>query len=281
VAEVHFHEVGAADSILDIVSIAWARRRIDAARVVCSPLPLGTGTVECAHGRLPVPAPATVAILEGVPVYQGEIVGEAVTPTGATAAVTLADSFGPLPPARILATGLGAGKAERRLPNLLRVHLAEGSDPALAGASPLEVVEIETSIDDMSPEACSPLMDRLFEAGALDVLINPVQMKKNRPGFVVSVLAGPEDLHPVSTILLTHTSTFGVRYSTRSRVCLERSTVSVETPYGPVAAKEGRLDGKVLKVVPEYADCRRLADEAGVPYLEVYEAALAAARRSR
>lgn len=277
--EIHFHEVGGADSILDIVAIAWARRRVDVERVVCSPLPMGSGTVQCAHGRLPVPAPATLALLRGVPVYGGEILGETVTPTGAAAAVTLADAFGGLPACRILRVGCGAGKAERPVPNVLRAYIAETSDPALTHAPPVDVLEIETSLDDMNPEAYAPLLDRLFADGALDVLLTPVQMKKGRPGVVVSVLARPEDLASLTTRLLTHTSTFGVRYSHRSRVCLDRSEVTLETDYGPVRAKEGRLGGRVLKVVPEHEDCRRLADEEGVPYLEVYEAALAAGRR--
>jgi len=271
--EIGFHEVGAADSIIDIVSIAWAARRLDPERIVCSPLPLGSGFVDCAHGRLPVPAPATLAILEGLPVLGGGIPGETVTPTGAAAAVVLASSFGPLPPSRILRVGVGAGKAEKPVPNLLRAYIAE-----VAAAEPLEVVEIETNLDDMNPEAYSPLMDRLFASGALDVLLAPAQMKKNRPAVVVSVIARPEDLHVLASVLLRHTSTFGVRFSHRSRLCLDRAPIVLDTPYGPISAKEGRLGGEVLKVVPEYEDCRRIAEEKGVPYLEVYEAAQAAAR---
>jgi len=277
--QVHFHEVGAADSIQDIVAIAWARSRVRADRVICSPLPLGSGFVDCAHGRLPVPAPGTVAILEGVPVYQGELAGETVTPTGAAAAVSLADAFGPLPACRILRTGHGAGKSRRNVPNLLRAYLAETAEPAAAEVSPTEVVEVETSIDDMNPEAYAPLMDRLFDVGALDVLLIPVQMKKNRPGILVSALARPEDLHAISSVLLTHTSTFGVRYSNRSRLCLDRTTVTLETAYGTVKAKKGVLGDRVLKVVPEYEDCRRLAEEKDVPFLDVYEASVEAARK--
>ncbi len=279
--EVQFHEVGAADSIQDIVAIAWARSRIQVDRVICSPLPLGSGFIDCAHGRIPVPAPGTVAILEGVPVYQGRTEGETVTPTGAAAAVTLTDAFGPLPACRILRTGYGAGKSKRDVPNLLRAYLAETAEPAAAGASPTEVVEVETNIDDMNPEAYAPLMDRLFEAGALDVILTPVQMKKNRPGILVSALASPEDLHAISSVLLTHTSTFGVRYSSRSRICLDRTTVTLQTAYGEVKAKQGGLGNRVVKVVPEYEDCRRLARDRGVPFLEVYEAAVEAARKRR
>ncbi len=277
--DVHFHEVGAADSIQDIVAIAWSRSRVPADRVICSPLPLGSGFVDCAHGRIPVPAPGTVALLEGVPVYQGGIEGETVTPTGAAAAVTLSDAFGPLPACRILRTGYGAGKTPRDVPNLLRAYLADAAEPAAGGASPTEVVEVETNIDDMNPEAYAPLMDRLFDAGALDVLLTPVQMKKNRPGILVSVLSRPEDLHAISSVLLTHTSTFGVRYSVRSRMCLERTTVTLETAHGEVKAKRGGIGERVLKVVPEYEDCRRLAEERGVPFLDVYEAAVEAARK--
>jgi uncharacterized protein (TIGR00299 family) protein len=276
--DVHFHEVGAADSIQDIVAIAWARSRLCVDRVISSPLPLGRGFVDCAHGRLPVPAPGTVAILEGVPVYQGEIEGETVTPTGAAAVATLADEYGPLPGCRILRTGHGAGKSARSVPNLLRAHLVETAAPVIEGATPTEVVEVETSIDDMNPEAYAPLMDRLFDAGALDVLLCPVQMKKNRPGIMVSALARPDDLHAISSVLLVHTSTFGVRYSRRSRLCLDRTSVTLETAFGQVRAKRGALGDRVMKVVPEYEDCRRLAEEKGVPFLDVYEAAVRAAR---
>jgi uncharacterized protein (TIGR00299 family) protein len=276
---IHFHEVGAADSILDIVSISWAKQKLSPDRTICSSLPVGMGFVQCSHGHLPVPAPGALAILEGVPVYQGEFLGETVTPTGAAAAVTLSDSFGPLPACRILKVGYGAGKARRTHPNLMRAYLAETPETALEGVSPTEVVEVETTIDDMNPEAFAPLLDRLFEAGALDVTLTPVQMKKSRPGILVTVLAGTGDLHGISSILLIHTSTFGVRYSARHRFCLDRSSVMLETPFGPVAAKAGRLGEQVLKVVPEYEDCRKVALKAGVPYLEVYEAALAASRK--
>jgi len=219
-----------------------------------------------------------VAILEGVPVYQGEIDGETVTPTGAAAVATLVDEYGPLPACRILRTGHGAGKSARNVPNLLRAYLADMAVPVVEGVSPTEVVEVETSIDDMNPEAYSPLMDRLFEAGALDVLFCPVQMKKNRPGILVSALARPDDLHAISSVLLRHTSTFGVRYSSRSRLCLDRTSVTLETAFGAVRAKRGVLGDRVVKVVPEYEDCRRLAEEKGVPFLDVYEAAVRVAR---
>jgi len=242
---------------------------------VCSPLPLGRGHVDCAHGRIPVPAPATLALLEGVPVLGGDIDGETVTPTGAAAAVVLADAFGPLPPGRLLGTGIGAGKAERDAPNLLRALLLE------ADGTSTEVVQIETNVDDMPAEAFAPLMDRLFEAGALDVALCPVQMKKNRPGVLVTVIADPERSAGITEALLLHSTTFGVRESRMRRTCLERDEVRVETPWGPVRAKRGRLSGRTVRVVPEHDDCRRLAGEKGVPYMDVYRAALAAGDQSK
>lgn len=279
-ARIHFHEVGAADSIIDILAASWAHHRLSPDRVICSALPLGEGTVQCAHGELPVPAPATLLLTRGVPVYGSRIHGETVTPTGAVIATTLAHEFGPLPACIIHRTGVGAGQAQRPQVNVLRTYLGEMGDPVDEGES-IEVVEIQTSIDDMNPEAYAPLMDELLEAGALDVHLCPVQMKKGRPGTLVSVLSDAGEREALTRLLLTHTSTFGVRYVEKRRVCLQRLTVSVQTKHGQVRIKEGLLDGKVVKAVPEHDDCRALSASARVPYLEVYEEALSLARKRR
>jgi hypothetical protein len=276
-SRIHFHEVGAADSVLDIVTALWALEELHVERVACSPLPLGEGAVRCAHGELPLPAPATVALVRGVPVYGGDFGGETVTPTGAALAVTLADEFGPLPPGRIVSTGVGAGKAERRHLNVLRAHLLDAA-PGARGEAAL-VVEIQADIDDMSPEAYRPLLERLFAAGALDAHLAPVQMKKDRPGVLLTVISPPGQADDLARTVLTHSTTFGVRFSDKRRLCLERETGEVETPYGRVRIKRGMLDGAIVKSVPEYEDCRARAAEADVPFLDVYEAALAAARR--
>ncbi len=272
-SRVHFHEVGAADSILDIVSVAWALDRLAVDRLWCSALPLGSGTVRCAHGVLPVPAPATLILARDIPVYGGDAEGETVTPTGAALVSTLAHGFGPLPPCRIERVGIGAGAADRPVLNVLRAILAHADDAAQV----VDVVQIETTIDDMNPEAYGPLTERLFASGALDVHLAPVQMKKGRPGTVVSVLSPPDLRDALARIMLLHSSSFGVRFAPLSRLCLDREVVEVETPFGRVRVKRGMLDGRTIKSVPEFEDCRARAAEAGVAYMTVYQAAMAAA----
>jgi len=275
--DVHFHEVGAVDSIVDVVGgvigLAWLR----AERFVCSPLNVGGGTVQTEHGRLPVPAPATARLLHGVPVY-GSGEGERLTPTGALLLTGHAAGYGPLPPLRLEAVGYGAGTREvPDAPNVLRVIV--GDEPARGEGD--VVVVLEAELDDMVPQLYGPLMDRLLEAGALDAYYTPVQMKKGRPGTLVTALAPPERREAVEEALFSETTTLGVRRQEWQRSVLAREVVPVQTPYGTVGVKVGRRGGRVYNAQPEFEDCQRAASQGGVPLKEVWAAALAAYRGAR
>ncbi|HEY0875284.1 MAG TPA: nickel pincer cofactor biosynthesis protein LarC [Vicinamibacterales bacterium] len=273
VERVHLHEVGAIDSIVDIVGAVYGLEQLGADRVVSSPLNVGGGTVRCAHGVFPVPAPATARLLEGVPVYSGDVQMELVTPTGALLVTGHADAYGPMPPMTIGRIGYGAGDRDpKRHPNVLRLILGEGEKPR--GGH--RVVEIACEIDDMNPQLFGPLMERLHREGALDVFYAPVQMKKNRPGTLVTLLAHPEDREKLTAILFAETTTIGVRYQEMMRECLEREIVSIETPLGPVAFKVASRDGHILNAKPEFDDCARIAEEQGQPVKDVQEIVLKA-----
>jgi len=277
VEEVHFHEVGAVDAIVDIVGALCGLRRLNVGKLYVSPLPLGGGWVDSAHGRLPVPAPATSLLLKGVPTYGGPVEAELVTPTGAAIVATLADGFGSMPPMTLRAVGWGAGAADLPHPNLVRLFLGDAAEQP--GRQYL--VMLETNVDDMNPEFFDHVMERLFTAGALDVFYTPILMKKSRPAVLVSVLADPERADQLADILFRETSTFGVRRREVLRQCLDREWREVDTPYGTVRVKIGLLDGEEVSAAPEYEDCRRLAGERGVPVMEVYQAAQAAFRSLR
>ncbi len=281
VQDVAFHEVGAIDSIVDIVGTAAAIAWLAPASISATPLPLGHGTVVCAHGTLPVPAPATLEILRaaGVPSESGDSSFELTTPTGAAIACALATSFGAMPAGRALAVGYGAGDRELAdRPNLLRAVLVEPSAPA-AGLSDT-VVQLEANLDDLNPELCEHVSERLFAAGALDVWWQPVTMKKSRPALILGVLVPPAHLDAALAVVFTETSTIGVRHQTLARRVLERHVVTVETAFGPVAVKLASLAGRITNRAPEYEDCRRVARERGVPLKDVYAAAQAAALAS-
>jgi uncharacterized protein (TIGR00299 family) protein len=266
VERLHFHEVGAVDSISDIVGACLGFELLGVDEVYCSALNLGSGTVASAHGVLPVPAPATAALLEGKPVYARGPAVELTTPTGAAVAATLARSFGPLPALRIAAIGYGAG--DRDFPehaNVLRVLIGEAS-----GASEATTVSVlEANIDDATAEVLAYAMERLLEAGALDVALSPIFMKKNRPGTLLRVIARPEDQERLAALLFAETSTLGLRIYQAERRVQARHTVQVETPHGTVRVKvseEGHF-------APEYEDCRRLALATGVPLQQILAAA--------
>jgi hypothetical protein len=270
--KVHFHEVGAIDSIVDIVGgvlgLAWTR----ADRFVSSPLNVGSGTVSTAHGQLPVPTPATLRLLQGVPIHGSEG-GELVTPTGALLVSGHAGGYGPLPPLRSEAVGHGAGTRDTAgHPNVLRVIVGE-EERVPAGDS---VVVLETEIDDMPPQLLGPLIDRLLAAGALDAFYTPIQMKKGRPGILITVLAPPARREAVEELLFTETTTLGVRRQVWDRAVLERRSVRVETPYGPVAVKVGERGGRVYNVQPEFDDCQAASARSGAALKEVWAAAVAA-----
>lgn len=264
--DIHFHEVGAIDSIIDIVGAAVCISLLKPDKVVCSPLHLGSGTIKCAHGYLPVPAPATVDILKGIPVYSTYIQGELVTPTGAAIIKTIATEFGPIPGMTILKTGYGTGKKELKIPNLLRVLFGKASD-----SSAEELVLLETNIDDMNPEIYSYLLPLLMERGALDAYLTNIVMKKGRPGVILSVLCEPGDAESLEEIIFSETSTLGIRHFKPKRSCLDRVQSTIQTDLGPVIVKSAYKDGKHLKSAPEYEVCKKLARNKGIPLKEVYD----------
>jgi len=256
--EVHFHEVGALDAIIDIVGTVAGLELLGVERLYSSPLSLGTGTVDCAHGRLPVPAPATLELLKGVPIRQTAIEAELVTPTGAALVTTLTENFDSPPAMKVNAIGYGAGSRELASPNLLRLTLGETlAAPVLHD----EVVLLETDLDDATGEELAHTAERLRKLGVLDVSLLPLQMKKGRPGVRLSVLVQPELADSAEEIIFRQTGSFGLRRQTIGRTILERSFESVKTPYGLVRVKLGWHRGTLVSVVPEYEDCRKLAVE--------------------
>jgi uncharacterized protein (TIGR00299 family) protein len=264
--KIHLHEVGALDSIIDIVGAVFALEWFNADRVVSSPLNVGGGMVTSAHGLFPVPAPATVKLLEGVPVYSSGAKGELVTPTGALLLSAYATSFGPMPAMTIDRAGYGAGDRDPAgTPNVLRVMVGQSQDQS--GTEPIVVLECE--IDDMNPQIFGSVMDQLYAAGALEVYFASVQMKKNRPGTLLTILAKPDLRQTLLAIVFRETTTIGVRYHDVTRQRLEREVISVDTPLGPVRFKVARFEGRVVNAAPEFDDCQRVASERRVPIKDV------------
>jgi uncharacterized protein (TIGR00299 family) protein len=273
VEEVHLHEVGALDSIIDIAGIVFAMEWAGADRVVCSPLNVGGGMVQSAHGLFPVPAPATVSLLGDAPVYSGTVQKELVTPTGALIATTFAESFGPLPSMSIERVGYGAGDRDDPVtPNVLRVLIGRA-----ANERPAErVTVLECEIDDMNPQIFGVAMDRLYAAGALEVFYVPVQMKKNRPGTLLTVIAPPEKRSQMADVIFRETTTIGLRHAEVERECLAREIVVVETPLGTVRFKIARRDGRIVNATPEFDDCTKLAAANNLSVKEVQTIAIQA-----
>ena len=275
--QVHFHEVGAIDSLIDIVGVAAALEHLGPARYCASALPMGHGWSTCRHGALPLPAPATLHLLEDVPVYDAGVGGELVTPTGAGILRGVAAEFGPLPTMRVRPAGYGAGtRALPDRPNLLRVVLGEQED--VAEAQQVEV--LETTIDDMSPEWAGYLLEQLLAAGALDVALIPAQMKKNRPGLLVSVVAPIARASQLAGVVLRESTAAGVRRYRAARMVLPRRALVVATDFGEIAVKEFTIDG-AQRVTPEYESCRAAAARHGVALQQVYAAAQRAAADGR
>jgi hypothetical protein len=282
VESIHFHEVGAADAIVDIVCAAVGVGALGVDEIACSRLNVGGGTVKCAHGTFPVPAPATVELLKGVPVYSSGIEAELVTPTGAAIAKTLATRFGAFPEMKIEKSGYGAGSREfPGHPNVLRLVIGEAL-PLLAGKTKLETVSVlEANLDDLNPQVFGYVMDRLLEEGALDVFGMPVQMKKNRPGTLLTVLCKPEDAENLAQLVFSETTTLGVRRREESRQTLARRWESVHTEWGEVRIKIASMNGTVTNYAPEYEDCRRIAAEHHVPLKTVMQEASRAYSRHK
>jgi uncharacterized protein (TIGR00299 family) protein len=273
VERVHLHEVGALDSIIDIVGTVFAMEWVGADRVVCSPLNVGGGMVQSAHGLFPVPAPATVALLGGAPVYSGAVQNELVTPTGALIATTYASSFGPIPPMVLEHVGYGAGERDNTpTPNVLRVLIGRAAEEPAGD----RVVVLECEIDDMNPQIFGVAMEKLYAAGALEVFYVSVQMKKNRPGTLLTVIAPPERRQALAEIIFRETTTIGLRQTEVERECLQREIISVETPIGAVRFKVASREGHVMNAVPEFEDCARLATAHGLSVKQVQAVAVGA-----
>ena len=269
--QVHLHEVSGIDAIVDIVGAVIGLHLLGVEEIYASALSLGSGFVRCAHGRMPVPAPGTLELLRGVPVRQTEIRKELVTPTGAAIITTLAAGFGAMPEMTLDRIGYGAGTRDLEdRPNLLRICLGEKKK----GAEHDQICVIETNLDDMSPEVIGYLIEKLFEQGALDAFLTPIFMKKSRPATKLSVLAEPDLRETLIETLLTETTTFGVRGYTVERSKLRRDFTEIQTPWGAVRAKRGYLGDQRIKSVPEYEDCKRIAQQHRVPLRVVYEAVM-------
>jgi uncharacterized protein (TIGR00299 family) protein len=279
VEHVHFHEVGALDAIVDVVGAAICFDHLQIDRFVSSTLHVGSGMVEMAHGRFPIPPPAVTELLKGVPFYSTDIKGELLTPTGAAIITTVCEDYGPIPQMTAANTGYGAGTREYKdFPNVLRVMIGETESHA---AIDERLWMLETNLDDASPQIIGHVMDRVLEIGALDCFVTPVQMKKNRPGVLLSVLCGLQEREAVMKLLFMETTTLGVRSYEVSRRALRRSVVQVETQYGPIDVKVAHLDGRVVNQMPEFEQCRQAAAKANVPLKIVEEAARVALAKIR
>jgi len=272
--KIHFHEVGAVDAIVDIVGACVGFQALGIERFACSSLNVGGGTAKMAHGVLPVPAPATAKLLQGKPTYSNGVQRELVTPTGAAIVATLCDSFGPQPPMTVSAIGYGAGTADLEgQPNVVRIMLGEAAEKAAPGFDE-EIAVIEANLDDMNPQIYGYFLEKALRAGALDVFTTPVQMKKNRPGALLTVLCKPQDSNALTSLIFAETTTFGVRSHRAQRRTLPREWVNVATRFGDVRLKVSRVNGRILHVAPEFEDCRKLALEKDVPLQQVIAEAL-------
>jgi uncharacterized protein (TIGR00299 family) protein len=282
IEKVHFHEVGALDAIVDIVGAAIGFQALGIERFACSPLNVGSGTVKTAHGILPVPAPATAELLRGKPTYSSGVERELVTPTGAAIVATLCEEFGPLPKMSVAAIGYGAGTADLPgQPNVVRILVGEAAESGASIGTAEEVAVIEANLDDMNPQIYGYFLEKALAAGALDVYTTPVQMKKNRPGALLTVLCKPENTDVILKLIFAETTTFGARTYRAERRVLPREWVTVHTAFGDVRIKvarapmgSGQANGRVLRGAPEYEDCRKLATERDVPLQRVMAEAM-------
>ncbi len=275
IEKIHFHEVGAVDAIVDIVAASAGIHALAIDTWFCSPLNVGGGTVDCAHGRFPVPAPATADLLRGLPTYSAHIEKELVTPTGAAIIRTLAPTFGPQPAMRVEQIGYGAGSRNSKdFPNVLRIHIGESAD-----ATHSAVAILETAIDDLSPQILAHVTERALALGALDVMSTAVQMKKGRLGTLLTILADDAQVPALENLLLRETSTLGIRIHHEHRSCLDRTHTTVTTPYGEIRIKVGSRNGETYNAAPEFEDCRAAAEKHRVPVKQVQQAAIAAYHR--
>jgi uncharacterized protein (TIGR00299 family) protein len=279
--KVHFHEIGAIDAIIDIVGACIGFQMLDIDRFVCSEINVGSGFVEMEHGKFPIPPPAVVELLRNVPVYANEIKGELITPTGAAIISTVCDNYGPLPKLRLEATAYGAGtRTYDRFPNVLRILIGESVAEEKEDQSTDNLVLIETNLDDISAQVLGYVMERVFELGALDCWFTPIQMKKNRPATMVSVLCSREKRSTISKLLYKETTTLGLRVRSVERECLTREIINVNTRFGIVDIKIAKYGGRITNAMPEYEQVRSLALEHGVPFKVVHDEVLAELNRN-
>jgi uncharacterized protein (TIGR00299 family) protein len=277
VEHVHFHEVGALDAIVDVVGAAICFDLLGIERFVSSPLHVGSGTIEMAHGRFPVPPPAVTELLKGVPFYSTDLKGELLTPTGAAIITTVCKEFGPIPQMKVSQTGYGAGTRDyENFPNVLRVMVGESESKSREET----LWMIETNIDDVSSQILGYVMDRAFAEGALDCYFTAIQMKKNRPGVLLSILCDSKKKEQLMDLVFKETTTIGLRTYQVTRRALERKLVTVETPYGPIDVKVAHLNGRAVNEMPEFEQCRAAAEKAGVALKDVESAVLMALRTS-
>ena len=272
--KIHFHEIGGLDSIIDITSAVIGIKTLGIEEIHSSALPVGKGFVKCAHGVIPVPAPATLELLKNIPTYSGGIESEMITPTGAGIISTLAKSFGGRPLMKIERIGYGAGEKEFTIPNLLRVSIGEKilKDENLKdGYVSDEAVLIETNIDDINPEFYDYIMEKLFSQGALDVFLTPIQMKKNRPAHMLSIIAYEQKIKEILEVLFSESTTLGVRIREIKRLRLAQQNFIAETKYGKIRVKAGIFKGEIKNIAPEYEDCKKMAKQHKVPLKEIYE----------
>ena len=277
IEQIHFHEVGAVDAIVDIVCVCAGVHHLGVDAWYCSPINVGGGTVVCAHGTFPVPAPATADLLRGMPTYSAHIQKELVTPTGAALLRMLNPTFGSQPPMRVDRIGYGAGTRNTKdFPNVVRLSVGEAIEDSQHDEDTPEVTVLETALDDMSPQLLAHVTERALAEGALDVMLTPVIMKKGRPGTLLTLLCDPEQAPKFERLLLSETTTLGIRIRNERRRCLDRKHVAVKTPYGNVRVKVGSLAGEVLNVAPEFEDCRAAAAAHFVSVKQVQQTAIAA-----
>ena len=270
VESVHFHEVGAMDAIIDVVGGVIGVKILGIDKIICSPLHVGSGTIECAHGTLPVPAPATAELIKGAPVYSTGVQGELLTPTGAAILTTLSSGFGPMPDMTVERIGYGAGTADRGIPNLLRVAIGQARDDTRA-YDVEQTALIETNIDDMNPQMYDYLIGLLLDKGALDVFLTPVQMKKNRPGTLLSVICQPDKVGKFADMLMNETTTIGLRWRVENRIKAKRQIEEIDTRHGPIHIKLALNGDRVINLTPEYDDCKRVARNKNIPLKKVMD----------
>jgi len=278
VDHIHFHEVGAMDAIIDVVGSVAGLTALGIEKIVCSALHVGAGTVECAHGTLPVPAPATVELIQGKPVYSTGVEGELLTPTGAAILTTLASEFGPMPAMTLETTGYGAGNADISIPNLLRIAIGEATEE-IKGLESERVAVMETSIDDMNPQIYDYLIEKMLHMGVMDVFLVPLHMKKNRPGMLLTVLCKIEMMDQITDFLIAETTTIGVRWRIDHRMKARREIRTEKTTHGDIGFKIAKIGDRTVNVSPEYEDCKRVAMKKNVPLKNVMDAARLAAAK--